>query len=326
MEFKIVRLYSTNSPFRVALGNGQYSQTPLIHSDTMWGNLIWSFREVWGADGLHGLFNAYQHHGGQPPMLISSALPFAGDLLFSPVPHSFKLGDREFISKGLLEEICRGDRRELMIDTVNIEPLMRGTLTEAKSGGTVYTVKKRQHLTKGQSHGGSQWSAFDINFADGAGFFFLVQFSSDEWEQKFTAALNYLAQNGAVGADKNMGCGRVAFRGIETVELDVPEAENADGFLSLSLASPEAANLNNFAARGEQVTRQGWIHGDATGAQKQLKEMWLEGAFFAGQPAGLTYGQLLDVRPECFTKHPVYLYAYPFPIPCKRPTGQGGGR
>lgn len=89
MKVTLLRL-EPRAPFHLGeRGVGVEETTELAHSDTVFSALCWTWSLLYGEEGLIGLLRRFAD--GDPPFLISSCFPYAGDLRFLPRP-SVRLG------------------------------------------------------------------------------------------------------------------------------------------------------------------------------------------------------------------------------------------
>jgi len=84
MKVTLLRLKPL-APFHLGeRGVGVEETTDLAHSDTIFSALCWTWSLLYGEEALVGLLQRFAH--GDPPFLISSSSPYAGDLRFLPKP------------------------------------------------------------------------------------------------------------------------------------------------------------------------------------------------------------------------------------------------
>ncbi|OGY75329.1 MAG: hypothetical protein A2240_01805 [Candidatus Jacksonbacteria bacterium RIFOXYA2_FULL_43_12] len=322
-------------------GKDTFLTRPCVTSDTWWGSLCCRWQDLIGHIELNDMLEQdYRHSNGNPPFVVSSLFPYKGNVLFFPIPQGFEVEGSmiEFISQGLLEEILRGERTSLfppiaaqrMVQPGTMPPIMIGTaacsIWEAPNLGDItqplYKVETRTCITKGQGNSTEPRKQTEIWFGPDSGFYSFVQIR-EEYVQPLEAVLRYIERNGGIGGQTRNGKGRVTYRGIETIDMNVPTQTEADGFMTLSLSANESFNSTDFEPQGSMVTRKGWVFQSNNNLEKRATEMWVEGSWFSGKApivyGGNEFGGLIDVTPERtdFSRR-IYRHGYPFPVPFKK--------
>lgn len=116
MKVTLLRL-KPRAPFHLGeRGVGVEETTDLAHSDTIFSALCWTWSLLYDQEALVRLLQRFAH--GDPPFLISSSFPYAGDLRFLPKP-SIPLGRSpeerrrfrkvRFVSSSIFTRLAEGE-------------------------------------------------------------------------------------------------------------------------------------------------------------------------------------------------------------------------
>lgn len=305
----------------------------LVHSDTLHAALM----NVAALTGSPVLEEAER-------LRVSSLFPFWKDIFFYPKPFLPPLavereGDQEqlkewksvrLVSEGLLRawlerhvaefreiDFSLGDLAVLKSELdgkprlpskVVLEELAPAAVVDRAGGGT--TPYERRGLR--------------VNTDKGCGVWFFVDLEGDSGPE-FEKLITHLGEQG-LGGERSVGYGRFDVLSIDPygdVDLFSP-VEDADAFLTLSLYLPTEqevrAGVLEDPAAYDCALRGGWIHSISGSEQrKRGLRMCVEGSVF--QKVGNEHGEVRDVRPESFTRHPVWRSGLAFAVPFRAAKG-----
>lgn len=258
---KVIELYNLKS--------GLKSPLP---SDTLWGNICWAIKYLYGDQQLSAFLNSYSN--GTPELIISSSFPFIKNadksIYFFPrplLPHRsfYKIikgtADKP-LSEKLKDMVNRKDRKSILyIEQDFFEKILMGEAdyedqelsTTIPSPALVPESITRNTINRLQGstleiNGTGQLFTEDHYFvvhtgsknkSAEAGLFFLAH---DNTEGKLEAALRLLSHIG-IGGNRSVGKGVFDFT-IADVQLNEPQ--NANALLNLSLYLPAETELNEY--------------------------------------------------------------------------------
>ncbi len=261
---KLVELYNLKS--------GLKSTLP---SDTLWGNLCWAIKYLYGDEELREFLNSYVN--GNPQLIVSSTFPFlkksVETIYFFPRPilplrpfdeiqvniESKSLSDKLkdmaqrkdhknilLIEQSLFEKIINGEadyEDECFKQTVNYpaiisNSIIRNTINRLQ-GGTLEINGTGQLFTEDEYY--IQYNAPDTKGTE-TGLYFLVV---DHTQGKLQAALRLLSHIG-IGGNRSIGKGVFEFR---ITDLQIRQPPNANALLNLSLYLPENNELKKYLSK-----------------------------------------------------------------------------
>jgi len=277
---------------------------------------------------------------GTPPFLLTSLYPYAGELLFFPVPLAATLPDGrglpagvrpkelknvQFVSEGLYRQLLEGHS---MVDLQGISQALQGGkvwLTKEElpklplglrkgQEEKIWEIEKRPRVTVARaSNRSTLFHVGAVHFARNCGLWFGVQWlSAKEFHhEQFVTLLADLGDAG-LGAERSVGYGKGEFKLRATLDLPSP----TKAWTSLSRYLPRADEMEIFTyprAAWKVQAVGGWLTSSRGGQRRRLINMIQEGATL-GVPATRHphFGRLVDVRPHYRTgieypiEHPVY--------------------
>ncbi len=258
MNTKIIYLFNLHS--------GLKSDMP---SDTLWGNLCWAIKFLYGDDELKNFLSTYQTYS--PALIISSSFPFYKKedniIRFFPRPilpikpfeiiqkenenkllcekvadiiERKKKKDIQFLEESFFLKIINGEATYDNIETVKHPKVISNSITrntiDRIRGGTLKLNDTGQLFTEDE-----YFIHFETDEGDSiqTGLFFLVK---DNTEGKLEAALRLLSHIG-IGGNRSIGKGVFDFS-IEDYEITEPA--NANAMTNLSLYYPIENELEQF--------------------------------------------------------------------------------
>jgi CRISPR-associated protein Csm4 len=175
------------------------------------------------------------------------------------------------------------------------EPVPRVTLDRATSSSQIY-------------HSGR------VQFVAGSGLWLAVRWLDENWRDKVETAFTSLGDAG-IGGERSAGYGQFKLILAAGEALPVISGQSQ---ITLSPYHPTEvevqAGVLNKPASYQLILRRGWLGSPENGALRhQTVRMLAEGSHFLGNGRS-HFGDLVNVTPAGFTKHPVYRYGLAFPI------------
>jgi CRISPR-associated protein Csm4 len=332
-------------------GVGVEETADMMHSDTLFAAVVSAWRmlgeqPVPPDNNLPVVAPFLEHHA---PFHLSSAFPYAGEVLFFPRPliplgrHKY-LKQVQFISAQVLQQIQQNtvldsDRvqRELIqggqvwVTPEEREKIMTLLLEgESNKHERERLAKRFQHdpttirLWWGRSDPPVPHVAIDrrssasnlfftgrVRFASGCGLYVWVKMYDSAYRERLEAALTFLQDEG-VGGKRTTGHGQFIWTVHEQL---LPEAADPTHWMTLSLYHPrieEALLLNN--AWYQRIHRQGWIFSPA-GRNLRRKGLWMlrEGSVLPDD----VLGTIEDVRPDIGFVHPIWRSGHACTLPIR---------
>ncbi|MGH3147130.1 MAG: type III-A CRISPR-associated RAMP protein Csm4 [Rubrobacter sp.] len=278
---------------------GEEDTHDYVPSDTLFSAICHAYLDLSGVGALESLLDRFSE--GEPPFLVSSAFPFAGETLFLPAPRiapppraeeqvrgaKKRLKETAWLSLEDFSRVLRGEdvsEEERAALLPRKELLPRVALDRATSSSAIYHVRRAVF-----PEGGGLWAILDIR--------------DESLTEALIASLCLLGDSG-LGGERTMGCGQ-----FEPTFGELPVGLSAllDGtppYVSLSRVCPEPDAVG-AADRYALVESRGWMS-SPTGVQRKRKSVWLfaEGSSFAER----VRGRLVDVTPQQDPGHRVFRY------------------
>jgi CRISPR-associated protein Csm4 len=311
-------------------------------SDTLFSALCLMMRELRGNAALEEFLAPFRD--GDPPFLLSSAFPYAGNVLLFPRPwlrpdlgslleddvrHAKTLKKVRFVSQGILrallhreplgdafveENLLQRDRVWVSADERSDMPNPRG------EPGVLWRIDTAPRVTIDRATGASAvYQAGYVHFQPGCGLYLLIAWCDEALRDLVEQALEALGDAG-VGGERSAGHGLFELLPPEAMTLSEPEG--ASRFVTLSLYHPteaEVASVLGPTSAYELEPRGGWMASpDEMARRRKVARMLSEGSVLTGWEPDRVYGALADVTPEptggWTPPHPVYRYGFAFPI------------
>lgn len=294
-ELNLFRMHPISAFHIGERGVGMEATSRIIHSDTLFGAICWAWRLLHGEDDLVDLLNSFLR--GDIPFLISSAFPFIGDVYLLPKPLEGLKGiesDKKakkalFVSHSIFQRATNGDE---IIDYRVIEAGAMVTPEEAlkveemldysspwKTAEPPRVTLDRKTMRSEIYHVG------ELRFAEGCGFYIMVDFRDVSTEKKLEGAMRLLGDEG-IGGERS--CGRGLFR-VEKASIEVG-SDDGDRAVLLSLCRPGADEAHALESSSyDLLLRRGWA--GASSHRKRGLRMISEGSVV---PRSLS-GSIADV-------------------------------
>ena len=326
-EFDLYMLHPTSSFHLGERGVGMEESSSIFHSDSLFGAISWAWDMLHGTDELEAMLDLFR--SGDVPFVISSAFPYAKDLMLFPRPLNVagempdKISKARIVSHGIFERMLNGKEltdpsiihggdvlltgsEKKMIDGFDIED---GYARFWKITDTPRVVLDRSNRSSEIYHVG------EVSFSEGCGLFFLVDFMHSGIKQRFEAALRLLGDEG-VGGERSSGKGGFDLR-CKTLSLSAPDSRYST---TISLYHPTKREVEEGVVKSSRyklVSRRGWISSPSVrGLRKKSVRMMAEGSILPIDGKRFK-GSLVDVTPEKMTAHKVYRYGLAFEVSAK---------
>lgn len=313
-----------------------------LPADTLFSAICTVWRWLYGADSLQSELLQPFLPGENPPFILTSAFPFAGEVLFFPKPlgrwgnvtlRGEDKGEKQlkrvrWVSSEVLRSWVQGE--ELAYDSANCigngviwcTPEEKAQLQDFTDDETADIVLWRTavapRVTLDRVTSASQiWFFGYVAFVSGAGLWCAVRYFREELKSRVEACLRLLGDSG-LGGERGAGYG--LFTVDEAPTTDLPEFANASYCLTLSPCCPTREQLQNLIdpnAAYNILPRRGWVGSPEGGnLRRKLVHMFAEGSVLK-YPPGTMPGSLVNVKPDpC--PHDVWRYGYAFPLGVNR--------
>lgn len=310
-----------------------------LRSDTIWGTICWSIKELYSNDVLEEFIKSYSDKN---IVKISSAFPYKEledeKVLYFPKPKLKPLDINSYFEKNNIEK--KAERKKIFskikkykktkfVNKNTFEAIIKGQYSEEDLFEEDITFEdtgrfKNMHIVhntidrlKGTTLEGNLFTSDEV-FTENSGMFFLID-GEGKYINLVESALRYLNHMG-IGGDRSTGKGAFDIS-IENFDLDLPT--DPDGFVTLSLYSPtnnELENINKKYSWYEIETRKGKFGGQYIKAKNFWKKSVL--AFSEGSIIGLNsndnYGSLINVKdPSGENNFSIKHFGISFNIPIK---------
>jgi CRISPR type III-A-associated RAMP protein Csm4 len=253
---------------------------------------------------------------GEPAVRFSSLFPFLGETRLAPPPRTQSAVARTQAQNARFVplELARGaafDEAHWSVDGNS------GCMSPSGASAP-FTVTVRSFAAIDRLTGAAEpHRAACAEFAPGAGWWGLVDVSSEIWESRVKSALRFLADSG-FGAGRARGWGRAAepeFQPAEGVFSEHANGAHIRGeavWWLLSLYSPHENDAIDWS-RGDYIaeTRGGWVESSAGHGRKKQARFIAEGSVVV---APSIRGRAVDVAPDGFP-HPVWRAGFALAMP-----------
>lgn len=331
-----------DAPMHLGEKEGVLEETfEYIRSDTLFSAICNAYLLLYGREELESLLEGFKLE--RPPFLISSAFPYAADVLFFPLPKNIDLSSYigvkkakrvELVSESIFRAALKGDVEDVikkgycliqgervLVTREEAERLRDHLGVRVAEEIRIWRKREVPRVALDRKTNASSIYYFgEVKFSESCGLFFLMKEGNGfkGVEKRVKAALRLLRDEG-IGGDRTYGKGMfedVRFDGISF------ECGRKDFFVTLSLYYPKREEISCLKdAFYDLVTRGGWIFSySGVGMRRRSVRMLAEGSVvrFATTHEGgedLLHGALVDVTPADFGWHRIYRYGYAFPIP-----------
>jgi len=301
---------------RFPSGISLYNNRHILHSDMLWGAICNAANLLFGSASVEALRKPYA-------ILMSSAFPLIEAELFFPRPLSFykepdnyadqkKFKKVRFISEKIWKEIISGKSIDLQQGT--IQSMFWFEKTPTLEAFAVTLERPRVTLDR-ISNSPTLFSSEETIYDNSVGFFFLAEFEDETLKHIFSSALRLLGDEG-IGAERSVGKGWFS---VEEVSYPLPEIQNPNAFLLLSLYMPTADELSSLDIENsfyEILERGGWVtsFGGMTLRREKVRA-FAEGSVLRLKQ-GMPKGQIVEVlSAQQSLSHNIYRNLQAFAIP-----------
>lgn len=294
-----------------------------IPADTLFSAICQTWRTFYGEERLTEFLAQYEM--GEP-FLLTSAFPFAGDIRFFPKPlidlkvsaddDRKKLKKVRYLSERRFRQIINDEL--IAFDTDDL--INDGQLwiyNDDKCPSTVWETDKRPRVTLDRQSSASEiWHLKAVKFHEGCGLWFDAKFGAEETQTRIETILRVLGDTG-IGGERSAGYG---IFDPDSKPAEIESERETDRFVTLSPVCPRDADELDRLIQGDVgytlEERSGWI-GSAEGSHLRRQQVWMfaEGSVLSRN--GGRAGRLVDLKPDA-CPHPVWRYAYAWPLNIKR--------
>jgi CRISPR-associated protein Csm4 len=302
-------------------GLGQEQTDFIFHSDSLFSALVSQLVALEGSLAADEFLEPFR--AGNPPFLLTSTYPFAGEVAFFPTPQlrqvetptghpTLRPKERKriaFVSTEVFRRLANGESladlyisgRLLQKKSLLLSAAEAAALPEsmAKGESQVWEIEKRPRVVLGRHTQNSQiYFTGQVAYTPGCGLWFGVHWLMDDPQARFTLRnlLEHLAVSG-LGGERSAGLGACQIQPWGTIEL--PDAAGKY-WTNLSRYHPRPEEIGcltapNASYRLEPVG--GWLQSAASsGQRRKAVTMVVEGSVL-GPLAVETPGALPDARP-----------------------------
>jgi CRISPR-associated protein Csm4 len=304
-------------------GLGQEESRAIWSSDSLFAALAARLALQQGTQAVETWMQPFKE--SRPPFLLTSLFPFAGDVLFLPVPLAAQIPDGRplpdgvrakdlkkvlFVSEEIYRQLLSG--KSLVDFALGSEKIQGGriwlspgeykTLRQTFGQETVlWKIEKRPRVTIGRfPEVSTLFHVGAVYFAPGCGLWFGVQWLGPKEVHRPTLE-NLLSDLGeaGLGAERSVGYGRGTFHSLGSLVL--PDPQHA--WTSLSRYLPRKDEMDAFQyerAAWKIQALSGWLDSpQKRGQRRRTVNLVQEGATL-GMPetARQPFGRVEDVRPH----------------------------
>lgn len=233
------------------------SSFPPLHSDTIFGSMIYAISQLYPEDALESLINEFKDENSDPPFLVSSAFPYIEDrdkirlfpkIIEEPIkadPEKLKAFKKvEFIEEDIFLKWTSGELNEKkIVDNIDQYNLHGNMLFKKKpevkfNRGQILVPKNTMNRLTNASE--SIFYASGDNYHK-MGLFFLIKINNWEYKEYIEATIRFLGDRG-FGRDISTGSGHFKFE-IENIDLEENEGQR---FVNLSRYIPSNNELKHL--------------------------------------------------------------------------------
>jgi CRISPR-associated protein Csm4 len=262
---------------------------------------------------------------GQPPFLLTSLFPFAGQLRFFPVPFASSFpNDRplpdglrpkdikkvQFVSESIYLQLLNG--KSLVDLYPSSEELHGGILwiikeerdklpqSEEKQPLKIWDIEKRPRVAIDRSTNSTGlFHVGTVHFAPGCGLWFGVEWRNSTIDKGMFTRLLYDLGEAGLGADRSVGYGKAIFTPGEILTLPDPTTM----WTTLSRYLPREEEMDAFQhprAVWKIQTVGGWLDSPQRGGQRRRVVNFTQEGTTLGMPKKTQppFGRVVDVRPR----------------------------
>ncbi len=299
-------------------GLGQEESGWHVPSDTLFAALVARLAELRGVAAVEALVGAAR---ADPPFVLSSAFPRAGQICFFPMPlrpptalapegpRPKDLKKVKFVSAELFRALSQGQALADLITSV--EKLHSGQvlLTQdehkqlppaVRESQIVWKIEKRPRVAVGRvAHNSQIYFTGRTTFQPDCGLWFGVRWiRRDDILAQTLAALWADLGDAGLGGVRNSGFGRCEIK--HAGSLDLPDA-NTKLWVSLGRYLPRADEMDALRAEGAAYTIEtvgGWVDSPVSKSERRRAIRVIAEGAVLGQVSRAVPGQIADVQPD----------------------------
>lgn len=297
-------------------GLGQEETLTTMPSDSLFAALVNRLAVSAGAD-VDSFMQPFNDN--EPPFALSSTFPFAGSVLFFPVPFAVvgetaKEDDAKnykrvrYISEKIFRQLIEGKSfvdvykgaQKLMGETVLFDATERASLPEAIREGetSIWSVETRPRVTLGRAaQNSSIYFTGRVVYAKECGLWFGMYWRKpdDARKKQVTDLFTELGYAG-LGAERSVGFGACEIKHETNIML--PEAEGKR-WVSLSRYLPRKEETETLKHGAYKIVNVGgWLDSPKMRGQRRRAVNMLEEGATLGNALSAIPGEIADVRPS----------------------------
>jgi CRISPR-associated protein Csm4 len=322
MSKTIIYKLSPRGPFHIGgSGIGIEKTWEFIHSDTLFSAIVSAWRslgEKMDSDGNMELLEPFFSQSSNLPFRLSSAFPYACNVLLYPAPKIKSGTDKEerkaqFVSSMILRSGKIGGIPK-QSSKVYVDECEKNCVPDViwKSGYSAIVPRVTIDRINSAS---AIYHCGEVVFSDDCGLYFWVELIDESYENHLNRAIEFLSEAG-IGGERSIGCGQFTYSKPESISLPIVDDPNMD--MTLSLYHPTCHEVKAGVLDGsayELVNRRGWLRSPDGGAQRRKSvKMLSEGSVFSQSSF---VGDISDVKPDEWKPHPIYEYGLAFKLPIR---------
>lgn len=325
-------------------GMGQEKTSPTLSSDSLFAALVARLARS-GNSAVVDVF-CQPFVAGQPPFVLTSTFPLAGDVRFFPPPLTSRKPPEKpvtgkdakafkrvaFVSEKLFRQLLNGamlseltETRSLQGDQLwlSVEEFEQLPAALQKPDAKLWDEEQRPRVTLDRaSQASTLFFTGQVTFADECGLWFGLRWLVDDPAlQKQVANLLADLADAGLGAERNSGLGAAKIQKLGVFELPDPD----DRWITLSRYLPNENEIKAITDSNSSYALKnvgGWLASAAKpGQRRKSVNLFVEGSVFGELPKAVP-GQVADVRPV-YEKdpdplgHPVYRSGLAFAVGLK---------
>lgn len=301
-------------------GLGQEQTMITMPSDSLFAALLARMARTYGAAAVEVFCRPFVD--GNPPFVLSSTFPFAGEVRFFPLPLTANRGAEEvgvqakslkkvkFVSEEIFRSLLTGmplakvyaaDRLlqngEILVGAGDLRRL---PLHLQKTGAALWENKQRPRVALDRATSASNLFHIGyVSFAEQCGLWFAVRWlKHDSKLQDLFANLIHELADAGFGAERSVGMGVAKVARMKSLELPDVKA----GWVTLSRYLPREDEIAGLADAGSSYSIQrvgGWLDSPQNMGQRRRSVHLIE----EGSVIGIDHkkdapGRMVDVQPR----------------------------
>ncbi|NLI41927.1 MAG: type III-A CRISPR-associated RAMP protein Csm4 [Caldisericales bacterium] len=302
----------------------------IFSSDSLFSALTACAFSVAGTEKTNAWLAPFQ--ANQPPLVLTSAFPRAGNVRFFPTPmcHFPKNGLQDaavslknvkkisLVSEKIFRRILKGESLWTLVGQSGVKILNQKVLISAEEvselpqavlkNDSIWKQEKRPRVTLNrETNASTLFFSGQTQFFDGCGLWFGVQrlSANKDFDDLFSAALETLAENG-LGGERNAGFGQCQI-GKQDLALELPDPAGSS-WMTLSRYIPAADEMIGLMAGCSAYMIDpvgGWLYSPGNAAQRRRTVRMIREGAVLGTTSKRLNGLLVDVQPDYDGSQPI---------------------